>query len=527
MVDITITGENNFLNVGTAGDDVVTFANTIVGPTAGANVGNPTATDDGEDSAVLADATSVFTTSGSVTYNATTGWSLTDGTAAVDTFDNAFTEISFSDDVTLVGGTAFTGDIVRFDATSVAAPTPTGALSANVLTNTSVLDWDGAALTAALVNAGVTQYAITSFDGNAVSAGVTANSSDGKGQLTANVAAGTVAFTPLSSAVAGLNLGDVAQFTYTVELTGDDAAATVISVDVTYSVTADWSVAADTLDLSTSAAGVSATEGVTFTFTDADGNTTSVGNGTAGGDDAIQGSTFSDTLTVTTGNNTVKGAGGNDIIDASAVTILATDVQTLGGGAGDDQITGGAGNDKIAGGGGSDLVIGGGGDDVIQGLGGDDNLNSGGTAYVSGSTVGFGLSGGTGKDTIRGGDGDDVLNGDAGDDELRGGEGDDVVDGGAGNDAMYTSLGDDILTGGLGDDVFFLKAGTSTTTITDFGTGNDKLDVNAVGFSSIEDVNFYVVDNAGTLDTVIIIDAETTVTLENFTGLAVANFDFV
>lgn len=518
MANISIPTTNDFLEQGTSGDDTVTFVQTLVNGANGINVGNPLTTDAGEDTAVLADATSIFTgANGAVTYSATTGWSLDDDNTtptSFDTFDNAFTSITFGDDVTLEGGVAFTDEVVRFDTAAAGAITAVGAgFRADILSAsaTSSLNWDGTSLSSTNLTA---PFTITAFDGNDASSVTTSNSSDGKGQLTVDPT-GTLTFTPLSTAVAGLDLGDVATFTYTVELT--DATATppeVVSVDVTFSVTADWSAGADSLDLSASTSGVTATEGALVTFTDADGNTTTVGAGVTGGDDEVQGSAFGDTLTVVAGSNTVKGGGDNDIITAAGTA--AGTVQILGGGSGDDDITGGAGNDKIAGGGGSDAVAGGAGDDIIQGLGGDDN-------YVGTVT---GLNGGAGNDTIRGGDGDDILNGDADNDELRGGEGDDLANGGAGNDAMYTSLGDDTLTGGAGDDVFILKAGTNTTSITDFGNGIDKLDVNALGISSLADVEFYVIDDNGTSDTVIIVDADTTVTLENFTGLAAANFDF-
>lgn len=91
---------------------------------------------------------------------------------------------------------------------------------------------------------------------------------------------------------------------------------------------------------------------------------------------------------------------------------------------------------------------------------------------------------------------------------------------------IYTSLGGDNLTGGAGDDTFILKAGTGATTITDFGTGANKMNVEELGYNDLNDVLAVAYEtNAGV---VIAIDADTTVTLtgETLTGLSAADFDF-
>ena len=133
---------------------------------------------------------------------------------------------------------------------------------------------------------------------------------------------------------------------------------------------------------------------------------------------------------------------------------------------------------------------------------------------------------------MRGGDGDDTLIGGLGNDELRGGEGRDFVRGGGGNDVIYASLGGDSLTGGAGEDTFVLKAGIGHTTITDFGNGNDQLDVSALGIESLSDVMAvsYQVD-ACTF--VIVIDEDNTVTVNrhnsvtfSLTDLSNSDFDF-
>ncbi|WP_322522204.1 Ig-like domain-containing protein [Guyparkeria halophila] len=96
----------------------------------------------------------------------------------------------------------------------------------------------------------------------------------------------------------------------------------------------------------------------------------------------------------------------------------------------------------------------------------DGNVTSDATTYTLG---------GTGNDALSGSANDDVLFGGLGNDELVGNAGDDVLIGGK---------GDDTLTGGLGDDVFKWELndqGNATSpandVITDFGTGNDVLDL--------------------------------------------------
>ncbi|MBB2777637.1 UNVERIFIED_ORG: VCBS repeat-containing protein [Comamonas terrigena] len=94
------------------------------------------------------------------------------------------------------------------------------------------------------------------------------------------------------------------------------------------------------------------------------------------------------------------------------------------------------------------------------------------------------LYGGEGNDILYGQGGNDELYGGNGDDKLYGGTGNDKLDGGAGNDWLLGGRGDDILTGGAGDDTFVWKLGDAGTAaapaldrVTDFGIGNDKLDL--------------------------------------------------
>ncbi|NRQ24257.1 S-layer family protein [Marinobacterium sp. xm-m-312] len=70
-----------------------------------------------------------------------------------------------------------------------------------------------------------------------------------------------------------------------------------------------------------------------------------------------------------------------------------------------------------------------------------------------------------------------------GSDVIKGGSGDDVLLGERDNDQLYGGLGDDVLTGNSGDDVFAWNLADSdpnnpsSDVITDFGTGNDAIDI--------------------------------------------------
>lgn len=94
--------------------------------------------------------------------------------------------------------------------------------------------------------------------------------------------------------------------------------------------------------------------------------------------------------------------------------------------------------------------------------------------YLATHSVTF--TGGSGADAYQGGSQADVLNG---------GSGADTLSGGGGNDTIKGGVGVDLLTGGTGNDIFvFTAVGDSTfanyDTITDFGTGTDKIDLTGI-----------------------------------------------
>ena len=160
-----------------------------------------------------------------------------------------------------------------------------------------------------------------------------------------------------------------------------------------------------------------------------------------------------------------------DALGASAtqaIQVRVTDVtetgRTFAGGNGNDTLTGTTGNDTMSGGNGDDLLKGGDGDDTLSGGNGDDILR-----------------GGRGDDTLDGGNGNDVINGGAGNNHLTGGNGDDILraadgnnllNGGNGNDRLVVGTGDNVLIGGNGNDVFAFGPGFGDNVVADFRHGD-------------------------------------------------------
>jgi Ca2+-binding RTX toxin-like protein len=140
-------------------------------------------------------------------------------------------------------------------------------------------------------------------------------------------------------------------------------------------------------------------------------------------------------------------------------------------------INGTSGNDTLIGTTGPDLINAYGGDDTVYGLAGNDNINGGDgndTLYGDGScpkgattalycstaeTSSDGndnIDGGAGNDTIYGGGGMDNITADGGADVIVGGSGADTISGGTGNDTIYGVDGTkDTIACGDGYDVVF------------------------------------------------------------------------
>jgi Ca2+-binding RTX toxin-like protein len=95
-------------------------------------------------------------------------------------------------------------------------------------------------------------------------------------------------------------------------------------------------------------------------------------------------------------------------------------------------------------------------------------------------------SGTSGNDIINGSEGDDVLTGLRANDILNGGDGNDILYGGKGFDTLNGGLGNDNLVGGGGNDVFVLGAGLGVDTFSDFGNGQDTIQlINGLTFGQL------------------------------------------
>lgn len=211
----------------------------------------------------------------------------------------------------------------------------------------------------------------------------------------------------------------------------------------------------DTIDLS----GMTGSSYLTSDLTGGTGNDTLIGGG---GEDVIYGETGIDTL---------LGGGNNDFID---------------GGSGDDKISGGLGNDILHGRLDDDIILGDGGNDIITGEQGEDIISAGsGDDRVWGGQDIDWIAGGEDNDTLQGDQGDDLIWGDF-DFDIDGdfnvamnglvpafinasNTGDDWISGGGGSDWISGDKGNDLIWG----DSFFATEADGQTIVTEtasFGT---------------------------------------------------------
>jgi Ca2+-binding RTX toxin-like protein len=235
------------------------------------------------------------------------------------------------------------------------------------------------------------------------------------------------------------------------------------------------------------------------------------------GDDTISGGNGNDTFKASAadGNDTFNGGAGTDKADYSARAMdlvikmdgltasgdtangeadkIATDVEDLVGGSGDDTLTGNASSNHIQGGVGNDKLSGGvnagactNDADILDGEAGNDTFDQG-----AASDCGDVMNGGAGtdrvdyqgrsadltisldtaandgdstaveKDNVKGdveivisGSGNDTISGSPNADVIHGGPGNDTINAGAGNDTISGDSGDDTLNGEAGDDTF-------------------------------------------------------------------------
>ncbi|WP_282096356.1 calcium-binding protein [Epibacterium ulvae] len=484
------TGE--VFEFGTTSDDTITITDALdyaTGEDLDGNGGEDSLTLEGSDLATL-----LTGANASVAFDADTGvWVLDDDTTGGDdaTISNGILSITFNDGATLVGGTASSGFL---NPASVDADGSTLALA-----SINTYEFDGEALTADTFTA----TSIVSVDGQDIAtAGSNFTNSDGA----FSVSGTDVEFIANTAAIAALgNVGDNVSFSYEVVLA--DADGNTQTVTVTFDAEVPFTTGDDEFNASED---------------NKDADETSDFGGEDEGDDTFNGDDQDNEFIADVGNDTLIGANGDDTLDGGE------DEDFIRGGNGTDDIDGGEEADNLGGGAGADDISGEEGNDTIFGGVGDDTNLSGGDDddVVNGGSGDDTLLGDAGEDTLRGGDGDDDLDGGADNDELRGGAGDDTVDGGAGNDQIFVSLGDDNLTGGADDDTFVLRDDSGTTTITDFGTGDDQLDVSGIGLADLDAVLAIAFEtDAGVT---IAIDDDTSVVLTglNLADLSNADFDF-
>nr|WP_256386684.1 DUF4347 domain-containing protein [Hydrocoleum sp. CS-953] len=158
-----------------------------------------------------------------------------------------------------------------------------------------------------------------------------------------------------------------------------------------------------------------------------------------------------------------------------AVDIGAVEVQT-------SQINGTTESELLNGSGGNDTIVGFAGNDTINGRGGDDQIiGSRGSDFLYGKEGNDTLQGRIGNDRLFGGNGDDSLLGGQGRDRFNGGRGNDTLIGGASIDRFIFNtnqeftpedVGVDTITDFVpGQDIILLDKSTFTAITSESGTG--------------------------------------------------------
>jgi Ca2+-binding RTX toxin-like protein len=127
-------------------------------------------------------------------------------------------------------------------------------------------------------------------------------------------------------------------------------------------------------------------------------------------------------------------------------------------------------------------------------------------------------------DEIFGNSGSNRLNGGSGDDILDGRGGSDILTGGSGRDILKGGFGNDILKGGPGRDRFVFDLNGGTDKIKDFEDNLDRLDLQRLGFSTLEEAEAAAVEQNGD---VVITGSGTTIIVENITKAALFDGDVI
>ncbi|WP_295403352.1 calcium-binding protein [uncultured Thiocystis sp.] len=223
--------------------------------------------------------------------------------------------------------------------------------------------------------------------------------------------------------------------------------------------------------------------------------------GTPGGDDILDGGAGNDRLNGQRGNDQASYASATAAVTASL--LVTTPQDTRGGGTDTfvsiegligsrfgDTLTGDAKANVIEGGDGNDTLIGGLGTDTLSyaSATADVNVNLALTAIQN--TAGAGRDLVTGFESLTGSGFNDSLRGTAAANVINGLAGDDTIFGLGGNDTITGGQGVDVLSGGLGRDVFVYDERTpfgspvAQDEITDFKSGEDKIDLKLLSFAS-------------------------------------------
>ena len=189
------------------------------------------------------------------------------------------------------------------------------------------------------------------------------------------------------------------------------------------------------------------------------------------GKDTMIGGTANDTFIVDNiADSVVDKLGGNDTVISSISYVLGAGIENL-------ILRGSA-------------PINGTGNKIANVLTGNDadNILTAGTGDVT-------INGGLGNDTILGSKASNVLNGGEGNDIITAhirGQGANIIDGGLGNDTITGGAGVNTLTGGEGADTFVFMKGNGLTTIADFVSGIDHIQITPSVFKGLSfntDVN--------------------------------------
>ena len=227
------------------------------------------------------------------------------------------------------------------------------------------------------------------------------------------------------------------------------------------------------------------------------------------------GNGLDNTLCGNVSNNVLKGEGGNDYING------------LGG---QDKMYGGTGDDYFVVDSTSDVVV----EYANEGY---DTVYSTATFFMPSNVEFLIMDGpnaiggyGNGQDnSILGSSANNIINGFGGHDVLFGAGGNDTIDGGLGEDVVNGGKDNDILTGGANNDTFMFTQNFGHDTVTDFKAGGD---ADVIEFYTNVFADFAAVQNAMQQvgnDTVITLDADNTITLQNVNAanLHASDFGFI